>query len=196
MLPWLGIMMLGYAFGRFVLLERPARRSATLRAGLAATAAFVIVRGLNVYGDPLQWTPQKNALFSLMSFLNCEKYPPSLSYALMTLGPALCLLGWLDSERLPQWVKNVGAPLAVLGGVPLFFYVSHLALLRYTSAPIAFMRFGPSGFRPPPGHAGSPELDLWVVYVVWIAAVVLLYFPSRWFLRKKERSPESLLRYF
>lgn len=194
LVPWFGVMVLGYTFGGVMLAEARARRSRTLRIGMAATALFVVLRAVNVYGDPVPWSLQRSPVFTLMSFLNCAKYPPSLLFTLMTLGPALIALSWLDrpEPREPPLLRA----LAVLGGVPLFFYVAHLALLRYTSAPLAFARFGPSAFQPPPGHAGSPEYDLWVVYVAWGAAVLLLYRPSLWFLRKKEANPASLLRYF
>jgi uncharacterized membrane protein len=197
MLPWFGLMSLGYGFGSVMRREAAERRTVTLRLGLGATLAFVALRAVNVYGDPSPWAPQRSGLFTLMSFLNCEKYPPSLLYSLMTLGPALCLLAWLDSERVAASAaaRRAIAPLAVLGGVPLFFYVAHLVLLRYSSAPIAFVRFGPSAFQPPPGHAGSPELPLGVVYVVWVVAVLALYPLAKRFRAKKEARPESWLRY-
>jgi hypothetical protein len=115
----------------------------------------------------------------------------------MTLGPALCLLSVFDSERAQTsapW-RSVLSPLQVLGGVPLFFYVAHLALLRYVSAPIAFAKFGRGAFTPPPGHAGSPELGLPLTYVAWLAAVLFLYPLARWFRKKKELRPNSWLRY-
>lgn len=197
MLPWFGVMALGYGFGSVMRRDAAERRALTLRLGLATTLAFVVIRALNVYGDPGPWSPQRSPLFTVMSFLNCEKYPPSLLYSLMTLGPALCLLAWLDSGKVAASAaaRRLVAPLAVLGGVPLFFYVAHLVLLRYSSAPIAFVRFGPSAFQPPPGHAGSPELPLWVVYVVWVLAVVALYPLASRFRAKKEARPESWLRY-
>lgn len=192
--PWFGVILLGHAFGAVMLRDPATRRTATLRLGLAATALFVVARAVNLYGDPHPWAAQRTATFTLLSFLNCEKYPPSLLYVLMTLGPALIALSLLDREEV---ARTVGArALAVLGGVPLFFYVAHLALLRYTSAPLAFRKFGASAFQPPPGHAGSPEYDLWAVYLVWVLAVALLYLPSRWFLRKKEANPTGVLKYF
>jgi len=197
-LPWFGVIFLGYGFGRVMQGELAERRARTSRLGVALMLAFVVLRAVNVYGDPSPWAPQGSAAFTVMSFLNCEKYPPSLLFVLMTLGPALSLLALLDREQ-----SGAGAPLfrlvnplVVLGGVPLFFYVAHLALLRYTSAPIAFVRFGPSAFRPPPGHAGSPEFDLWVTYVAWIVAVGVLYRPSVWFGKLKARSVSGWVKYF
>jgi uncharacterized membrane protein len=197
LLPWLGVMTLGYGFGQVMQLEAPRRRAITLRLGLALSLSFVVLRAANFYGDHVPWTVQRTPVFTLLSFLNCEKYPPSLLYALMTLGPALCLLAAFDSERASTsttW-RSVLSPLQVLGGVPLFFYVAHLALLRYVSAPMAFARFGAAAFKPPPGHAGSPELDLSLTYLAWIVAVLLLYPAARWFRKKKELQPNSWLRY-
>jgi hypothetical protein len=130
-------------------------------------------------------------VFTLLSFLNCEKYPPSLLFLLMTLGPAVLALRLLDGlpeERLP------GA-LLVFGRVPLFFYVGHLFLLRYASAPLAAARWGASAFQPPPGHAGSPELPLWTAYLAWIAALALLALPCRWFAALKARRRDAWLSY-
>jgi len=192
-LPWFGVMALGYGFGAVVEAGRAARVAWTRRIGLALMLLFVVVRGLNGYGDPLPWSVQPTVLFTAMSFLNCEKYPPSLAYLLMTLGPALLLLSFLDSPRPPGRWKAV---LAMLGSVPLFFYVAHLALLRYTSLPLAWLRFGPAAFEPPPGHAGSPDYDLWVSYVAWAVAVTLLVPVAARFRVRKDRNPASWLRYF
>lgn len=192
-LPWFGVMALGYGFGAIVQRERAARVAWTRSAGLALTLLFFVARGLNGYGDPVAWSLQASSVFTVMSFLNCEKYPPSLAFLLMTLGPALLLLSFLDSSRpAGRW----RAALAVLGGVPLFFYVAHLALLRYTSLPLAYLRFGAAAFEPPPGHAGSPDYDLWATYVAWILAVALLYPVAARFRHRKELQPEGWLRYF
>lgn len=189
-MPWAGVIALGYAFGS-VLSREPAERRRLMRSiGFATVGLFVLLRAVNVYGDPQPWSVQKSPLFTLMSFLNCAKYPPSLLFLSMTLGPALLLLSVLDRPGAPEL-----RPLRVLGSVPLFFYVAHLALLRYTSAPLAFLKFGPSAFQPPPGHAGSPEYDLPATYLAWIVAVLLLYPAAAWFAKKKERSDAAWLRY-
>ena len=139
------------------------------------------MRGLNVYGDPTPWSPQRSALFSVLSFLNCEKYPPPLDYLLMTLGPALVVFAFAP----------VLAPrsrfLVVFGKVPLLFYVAHLFLLRYTAIPVAVARFGfaRTVVPPPRGVGGSPEFSLWVTYVVWLVTLALLYPLCRWYARLK-----------
>jgi uncharacterized membrane protein len=189
-LPWVGVIALGYGLGTWY--ARPAeQRQRLLRlTGVSAMLGFVGLRGLNVYGDPHPWSFQARSGFTLLSFLNCEKYPPSLLFLLMTLGPALLLLA--EFER-----RFASAPeqLVTFGRVPLFFYVAHLYLLRFAAAPLAFERFGKSAFQPPPGHAGSPELPLWAAYVALTIAVLLLYPACRWFARKKAESRSPWLSY-
>jgi len=190
-LPWLGVAALGFGLGAWYQKPAPERQRWLLRAGTAATLGFLLLRGLNVYGDPTPWTAQaRGSLFTVLSFLNCQKYPPSLSYLLMTLGPALMALSLL--ERLPS---RSWQALVTFGRVPLFFYVAHLYLLRFSAAPLAFARFGSSAFKPPPGHAGSPEYPLWTAYLALAVALLLLYPACRWFARKKAASRSPWLSY-
>jgi uncharacterized membrane protein len=189
LLPWIGVMALGFALGPLFLREAPERRRALLRLGLLACAAFVVLRALNVYGDPVPWSAQpRGAVFTVLSFLNCQKYPPSLLFVLMTLGPALCLLAFLQGGATAR-------PLVVFGRVPLLFYVGHLVLLRYSSLPLGIARFGASALRPPPGHAGSPEFPLWVTYLAWALALLALYPLCRWFAALKARRRDRWLSY-
>jgi uncharacterized membrane protein len=190
LLPWIGVIALGFGLGGWFAKPAPERQRLLLRAGLLATLGFVALRALNVYGDPKPWSVQSSSVFTLLSFLNCEKYPPSLAFLLMTLGPILLVL-WLferTSRPLP-------AKLVTLGRVPLFFYVAHLYLLRFAAAPLAFARFGPSAFKPPPGHAGSPELPLWTAYLALAVVLLILYPACRWFARKKAESASPWLSY-
>jgi uncharacterized membrane protein len=190
-LPWLGVAALGFGLGGWY--QRPAaeRQRWLLRVGALLTLGFVLLRGLNVYGDPAPWAEQaRGGWFTLLSFLNCQKYPPSLAYLLMTLGPALMTLSLLERVASKSW-----QPLVTFGRVPLFFYVLHLYLLRFTAAPLAFARFGPSAFKPPPGHAGSPEYPLWTAYLALIIALLLLYPASLWFARKKAEARSPWLSY-
>src|SRR5437867_1008315 len=111
-------MALGYAVGPWMLLPQDERRRRMLWLGGATTLAFVVLRGLNMYGDLTPWSVQHDALSTLFSFLNCEKYPPSLCYLLMTLGPAMVGLAWFDRKN--SWITK---PFVMIGRVPLFFYV-------------------------------------------------------------------------
>ncbi len=192
LLPWVGVMALGYVAGT-LFNQPPADRTKWLwRLGLGATAAFVIVRGVNGYGDPVRWVHHaRGPVYTLLSFLNCEKYPPSLCFVLMTLGPALCALAAFDGVAVPRFAQ----PLIVFGRVPLLFYLAHLFLLRYVSVPMALSRWGADALQPPPGHAGSPEYGLWTAYVAAVAALFLLYPLCRWFMALKERRQDWWLGY-
>jgi uncharacterized membrane protein len=120
LIPWIGVMSAGYCFGRVFDLEPRRRRTLMLQIGLALTAAFVALRALNAYGDPSPWSAQQTQVMTLLSFLRTSKYPASLLYLLMTLGPSLVVLSALD--RLHVGNRN---PLLVFGRVPLFYYVVH-----------------------------------------------------------------------
>jgi len=190
-LPWIGVMALGFGLGKLFALERDERRRRLFQLGAGATLAFVLLRATNLYGDASEWHPQaRGASFTLMSFLNCTKYPPSLCYLLMTLGPALLVLAALE-RGTPRWL----APLDIFGRVPLFFYLAHLYLLRLTAAPLAYARFGASALEPPPGHGGNPGFGLWGAYAAWACAVLLLYPLCHWYARKKSASGSAWLSY-
>lgn len=192
LLPWFGVIAAGFGFAAWATQSNgQLNRRRIFATGAGLIVLFGVMRGLNLYGDPVAWTGQKDAVFTLLSFLNCEKYPPSLMYLAMTLGPALCLLAWFDHARQSRWMNR----LAVIGSVPLFYYVAHLLLLRYTSAPMAYARFGIEAFPPPPGHAGSPAFELWAAYLAWGVAVLMLYPLCRWFARIKKTRTNWWLRY-
>jgi uncharacterized membrane protein len=191
LIPWLGVMALGYAFGSlYVRVDgtkpAPDERSRVLvRLGLALIAAFVVLRATNLYGDKLHWTPRATALGTVMSFLDVTKYPPSLCYLLMTLGPAVFLLGLFDRGLGEEEPRGFAKVLVVYGRVPLFYYVLHLALLHATSNVVYFMRTGvltarSSWFGPQALDVGLP-----LTYVAWALAVALLYPPCLWFSRVK-----------
>ena len=198
LVPWIGVTALGYALGTAYTWPPARRRTLLVRAGLAATLAFVVVRGLNVYGDPAPWTHQRSALFTILSFLNTTKYPPSLAFLLMTCGPALLALAWAESGP-PRWLR----PVLVFGRVPLFYFVVHFALLHALATVVCIVRYG-SGhwmfaspdlanypFTPPPAW-GFP---LPVVYAIWVAAVAATYPLCRWFAILKARRRDPWLSY-
>ncbi len=182
-LPWIGVIAVGYALGAWMKRPLEERRPLVMRLGLAMTAAFVVLRGINVYGDPVRWSVQpRGAAFTAMSFLNCDKYPPSLMYALMTVGPALVVLALLDGAR----PNRVTRGLAVFGSVPLLYYFVHLVTMRWTSRLLALLmgvREGHLGF----GLAGA--------YVGWVVVVVGLYPLCRWFAGVKARRRDWWLSY-
>jgi uncharacterized membrane protein len=120
LVPWVAVMAVGYCFGHVFLLEPAVRRTLMLRIGLVASIGFFVVRAINLYGDPVPWAHQKSAIFTVLSFLNCTKYPASLDFLLMTLGPAILLLAYFDGRRFKD-----SNPIIVFGRVPMFYFVLH-----------------------------------------------------------------------
>jgi uncharacterized membrane protein len=179
LIPWLGVMMCGYAFGSLLLRPHHQRRRLIFALGATMTLTLLVLRALNGYGDPLHWSSQSGWGMTIISFLNCQKYPPSLLFLLMTLGPALMLLAWFD-----RGTGIVGQMLVTLGRVPLFFYliqwpVVHLLavlLAAVRGEPVAWL-FGDAPFSSPPTYGHG----LATVYLAWAVALVLLYVPCRWF---------------
>jgi len=194
LIPWLGVMAAGYAFGQLLRWEAPRRRAAFLWIGGVSTALFVIIRLSNVYGDPSPWQVQSTQLDTLLSFLNTTKYPPSLLYLLMTLGPAILALPAL--ERWHNWLSRA---LIVFGRVPLFYYILHI-LVAHALAVLAALL---TGYDPSFMFANSPPWEwpagygfsLPVVYAVWLAVVVGLYPLCRWFAAVKRRTRSPWLSY-
>ena len=191
LVPWIGVMGAGYCFGRVYQLPPERRRALLLRLGLVLTLAFVVIRGLNVYGDPRPWSVQGDPVFTALSFLNTTKYPPSLSFLLMTLGPALLFLAWADRLRVSD-----GNPLLVFGRVPLFYFVLHIPLIHAVAIAMTWLRYGAAPFLllAPPTF-GTPRdvfpadygWDLWVTYAVTALVVAALYPVCLWFARVKAR---------
>jgi uncharacterized membrane protein len=192
LVPWIGVMAAGYAFGALLRLEENRRRKILLRLGVALALAFVTLRATNLYGDPRSWAQQpRGALYTFLSFLNCEKYPPSLLFLLMTLGPSIALLPLLERAR-----GALSRFLLVYGRVPLFYYLLHFYLLHVAAVAFALARYGS---RAPAVFAGGLPPDygypLWVVYLVWTGAVLALYFPCRAWARLKQRKRSAWLSY-
>ena len=199
LLPWIGVIAVGYGIGGWFELPAGARRALLVGTGLVAGAAFVLLRLSNTYGDPVPFSEQAHGGAAWMRFLNCEKYPPSLLFLLMTLGPALLFLGLVDGvatadarpgQRLSGW-------LSTFGKVPLFFYLAHVLVLRLASE----AWYGRDGDPVPKlllenfdQVAGYP-LPLPWTYVAWAGTVVLLYWPCRWYAGLKQRSRNPLLTY-
>lgn len=198
LVPWIGVTAVGYALGQVFEWPPERRQRWLLRAGIAATAAFVLLRATNVYGDPARWRTQVTALRTLLSFLNTTKYPPSLLFLLMTLGPALIVLASLD-RRIPRVLD----PALTFGRVPLFYFLLHMPLIHLAAVFACEVRYGAAHwmfesptlaqypFTVPPGW-GYP---LPVVYAVWIGVVVALYPVCRWFAGVKQRHHDAWLGY-
>lgn len=136
LIPWVGVTAVGYGLGQVYAWTSESRRTFLLGAGLGLTAAFVILRGINVYGDPVRWTAQKSAAFTVLSFLNTNKYPPSLLFLLMTLGPALLFL-WAVDGRRPEFLR----PALIIGKVPMFYYLVHFPLIHLLAVVVCYARY-------------------------------------------------------
>jgi len=199
LIPWIFVMSAGYGFGRVFDLEPDRRRTLMVRLGLALTLIFVVLRFSNVYGDPVPWSTQPRGAFTLLSFLNANKYPPSLLYLLMTLGPAIALLGLMDGISVKP--SNL---LLVFGKVPFFYYVLHWYILHALAIVFAWFRFGhaeflfhlpPSTLPIPSDYTPEYGYSLGVVYVVWVLVIAIAYPCCRWFVGVKSRNRSVLLSY-
>jgi uncharacterized membrane protein len=201
LIPWVGVMAAGYALGRLYQLNVTQRQRWLLRLGGIAVLLFFVLRAINIYGDPQPWSSQRTLPFTILSFFNVTKYPPSLLFLLMTLGPALIALALFErfrpSMKLFSGLRNA---LVTFGRVPLFFYLLQWPTAHLTSL-VAHLIAGKSvawmftsvvdGGGPPPG-AG---FNLAIVYVCWIAGVLLLYPLCKWFAGVKQRRRDWWLSY-
>lgn len=193
LIPWIGVMALGYSFGTVMLCPPTERQRWLLRTGLNLTVVFFLLRFTNLYGDAQLWTSQPTGFRTVLSMLDCTKYPPSLCYLLMTLGPAAIVLAGLDRAR-----STFLEPLVVFGRVPLFYYLLHLPLIHGLAVAVNFIRFDRAdwlyGTTPakPPADAG---FDLVWVYFVWLAVLLILFPACQWFANLKQRRRERWLSY-
>jgi uncharacterized membrane protein len=188
LVPWVGVMAAGYALGPVMAFGQDARRRLLVKLGAAITVGFVLLRMTNLYGDPAGWAMQSDWLATVLSFLNCEKYPPSLLYLMMTLGPALMLLSAFEQARgrLAGWITTFGR-------VPLLYYVAHIYLIHLLAVLYASVWLGDASFllagfplQKPPGYG----LPLYGVFGVWLVVVMALHPVCRWFAALKQRRQE------
>jgi uncharacterized membrane protein len=208
--PWIGVMALGYVFGSAMIIDLRSRRKLCLALGAVAIFFFLVLRGLNLYGDPRPWSapvqtasqqnqtpsgapaaapPRRPQAPAWVSFLNTTKYPASLLFLLMTLGPMLLVLPFLEKASGP-----IADGLAMFGHVPFFYYVLHIPLIHVAAIFVSLLRTGsvspwlfqnhPVMVPPaPPGYVWG----LGLLYFVWLIVVFILFFPCRWFAGLKQR---------
>jgi len=199
LIPWVGVTALGYVLGRAFEMDASGRKRLLLWLGLTTVGAFLVLRAINGYGNPAPWSPQHSPLWTFMSFIDTNKYPPSLAYLLMTLGPALLLL-----RRFEDGTPALLRPALVFGRVPLFFYVLHFYLIHALAVAASWIRYGEVAemfrspdfahfpFSAPPGWA-APGLPL--VYAVWIAVIAAMYPLCRWYSGLRKRRTDWWLSY-
>lgn len=193
-MPWIGIILLGYCFGKLYTKDfgTPRRRKWLFIIGMAVTALFVAGRALNIYGDPVPWSSQGTTTFTLLSFLNTTKYPPSLFYTLMTLGPSLLFLAL--AERLSGGLARA---IIHIGRVPMFFYILHLYLIHFIAMLAAeFSGFNWTDMILQRRTWVDPQLkgygfSLAATYLLWVGIVLLLYPLCKWYDKYKSRHKEK-----
>jgi uncharacterized membrane protein len=193
LVPWVGVMAAGFALGPIFMRAPEQRRRLLFGLGAATTAGFVALRLSNLYGDPAPWIAQETALSTVLSVLNVEKYPPSLLYLMMTLGPGLMLLAAFEHARgrLANWITTFGR-------VPMLYYVAHIFLIHAAAVVMAWIAYGDASwlFGSLPGHKPAGYgLPLAGVYAVWLLVVVSLYPLCRWFAGVKRRRSDWWLSY-
>lgn len=188
LVPWIGVMAAGYAFGAVLEMPEARRRRTCVAIGAGCVALFVVLRTFNLYGDPRHWTPQQP-----LSFLNTTKYPASLLFLLMTLGPLIALLPLFDRAA-----GRMAQALELFGRVPLFYYVLHIPLIHVAAIVVSVIRTGAVtpwlfGNHPlePPDPPDGYRWSLWLLYLVTAICVALLYLACRWYVARLRRPSPS-----
>lgn len=190
-LPWIAVMAAGYCFGElYTGLDPVKRKRILIIVGITMIFLFIVIRWINGYGDTGKWSSQNNNVFTILSFINTTKYPPSLLYILMTLGPAILLLAFIEKP-----LNRFGKAIAIYGKVPFFYYILHFYLIHIAAVFATLL----SGFswnditnsidkgRPLEGYG----FKLWIVYIVWFTIVALLYPLCKWYSNYKLRNPQK-----
>lgn len=173
-IPWLGMMLVGFASGKIFLTDSQKQKPVFVTMGLAAVALFIVIRGINIYGDSFVWSYQKSALYTFLSFINVTKYPPSLDFVLLFLGIMFLILAATDGVQ--NKYTNITC---VYGKVPLFYFIVHFYLIHLIVFGMIFLQgfhsadmvFGFNFGRPKSGSG----IALWGVYLIWIGVVVIMY---------------------
>jgi uncharacterized membrane protein len=195
--PWIGVMLAGYAFGRVVEMGPEQRQRICLRLGVALIALFIALRVAGLYGDPRSWSAAAARMPAFLAFLATSKYPASLEFLAMTMGPMFIALALAE-----HWRGRIAAVLTVFGRVPFFYYLLHIPLIHAAACAVSVVREGridpwllgnhPMDPGPvPPGYTWSLPL----LYLVFTICVCLLYVPCRWYARVKREKRSPLLSY-
>jgi uncharacterized membrane protein len=197
--PWLGLMMLGYCFGSIYrpVVSGESRRKWLINAGILLISFFVVLRFLNFYGDPFPWSDQKDTLSTILSFFNVHKYPPSLLYMCITMGPALIFLALFENTN-----TRFSRMISVYGAVPFFYYMLHIYLIHALSMLLFFTR-GHTWAEGIQNVNGIPfnfiipgeGYSIGIVYLIWALIVVALYPLCKWFSQVKQRNKHWVFSY-
>lgn len=194
LIPWIGVMAAGYGFGKIFLMPAQERNRILIKLGLIITTAFIVLRALNFYGDPHPWIYRDNWFYTFLEFLNTEKYPPSLLFLMMTLGPSFITL--VLFEKLIGLPKNI---LLIFGRVPLFFYLLHVPVIHLLAVILALLQGLNPTFLFDNSDPSVWPLDfgygLFGVYVAWLIVIVIMYPLSDWFCKLKRKRKYKWLSY-
>ncbi|MEO8771030.1 MAG: heparan-alpha-glucosaminide N-acetyltransferase domain-containing protein [Ferruginibacter sp.] len=193
-LSWAGLTLLGYCCGKlFTDTEPQQRKKVLLGIGGAAVLFFIVLRAINIYGDPIPWSMQKNSMATFFSFMNVQKYPPSLLFLCATIGPVLIFLALIKNTKI-----KLAKIIAVYGRVPLFYFVVHFFILHALQI-ITYLSRGHSVAEGMKGLPGLPfkfampgeGFSLWVVYIIWITIVIVMFPLSKWYDKYKTNHKEK-----
>lgn len=191
-IPWFAVMALGFVLSDVFRWEPQRRKRFLLLAGGISIVAFIVIRFVNAYGNPLPWSAQKTGAMTVASFLNAMKYPPSLDYLLMTLGPTMIALALLENARGP-----LSRAASVYGRVPMFYYLGHIYVVHIIAAIFAMWQGGDASFL----SLDTASFPKWYgtslpgVYLAWLLVVLIMYLPCRWFADLKSRRRDWWLSY-
>lgn len=186
LIPWVGVMATGYCFGSLFRLPEQQRNKWLYSIGCSAIILFILLRAINIYGDPSPWAVQPLWHRSILSFINCSKYPPSLLYLLMTLGPGIMMLPLF--ERMSGVIGNF---FIVYGRVPFFYYVLHIYLIHIIAVLLELEQTGSAKVN----INTHPSISLGMTYLVYAVIIILLYLPCRWFMKVKMNNKKWWLSY-
>jgi uncharacterized membrane protein len=196
--PWIGVMAAGYAFGAVMTLEPSRRDRICVTLGASAIVLFLVLRTIDVYGDPRHWhSTGATHMSAWLRFINTTKYPASLQFLLMTLGPTILLLPLVERAR-----GKIGEMFATFGRVPMFYYLIHIPTIHLAAVIVSFAREGTVNpwlfanhpmMNPPPPDGYTWKLSL--LYAVFLVVIAVLYAPSRWYARRKATDPAPWMRY-
>ena len=202
-IPWIGVMAAGYVFGQILAMEPARRKQLCLTIGLSVAALFLVLRGFDLYGDPRPWHAAAQGrngsppLPLFLAFLNTSKYPASLSFLLMTLGPIITLIPLLEGLT-----GALARQITLFGRVPFFYYMLHIPLIHALALVVSKIRLGfvsPWLFtNHPMGNPEPPQGYVWslsLLYLIWAIAIMLLYFACRWFAALKANRRDWWLQY-
>ncbi len=195
-IPWLGIMLVGFSAGKLFELPDSERKRIFMQIGLGSLLLFVLLRFINIYGDPSLWSSQKTTLYSLLSFMNVTKYPPSLLFCLVTLGIMFLILAVTEQSK-----SRIVDITSVYGKTPLFYFIIHFYIIHSLLIIVLFLQgFHWAALNFASGTFGRPKgvesgVTLWAVYLIWIAVVMVLYKPCAWFGKYKAEHKRWWLRY-